>query len=193
LAGIFALLFLLAGLRVRTLKREAASLLASQNRRVAEAAARARDQLAADLRAQWTEDTALESFGLEPTDAWCFVHQNESTRALHMAVRAWSAIPYPAAITVVEATFALDDGRKEVLASLNPHVSWNPLNLGLNETVRLSAVLSQQAADLIRSASKTGCVMLTMFVRISLSLDGGPPTNPDRYRRKMDHPLRIQA
>lgn len=93
LAAIFALLFLLTGLRARILKREAVSLLESQDRPVSEAAARARNQLGADLRAQWAEDTALEAFGLEPIDAWCFVHKGETTWALHSTIRAWSAIP----------------------------------------------------------------------------------------------------
>lgn len=91
---------------------------------------------------------------------------------------------------MVEATFAVDDGKK-VLASQNPHVAWNPLHIGLNEAVRLSVSLSQQAAELIRAASEAGCVILTVFVRVSLSLDGGPPTNPDRCRKKLEHPLRM--
>lgn len=192
LAAAFAILFLLAGLRARALKRERDGLLATQAQRVEQAAALARKQLTSELRSQWTEDKSLASFGLEAIDAWCFVHESESTWAVHTVVRAWSAIPLGAAITVVEATFAVDDGRKEI-ASLNPHVSWNPLHQGLNDPVKLSASLSGDAAGRLRAASKEGCVMLTVFVRVSLSLDGGAPTNPDRCRRRLEHPLRVQS
>jgi hypothetical protein len=184
---VVSILLALAGFRARVLNRKLAELKLT----AADAEQRGRRALEAELRAQWNDEVAMEAFGLDATDAWCFVHEIESTWSLHMNVRAWSAIPYPATVTLVGVTFALDDGRKE-LASVNPHLAWNPLRLGLNDEVRLTAELTSKAAELIRKSTTTECAALTAFVRVSLSFDGGPPTNPDKRRLRLDHPLRVQ-
>jgi hypothetical protein len=188
LAGLLAVIAILAHVRARQLARENEAL----RRSVDEAADRTKREVAEEQRAAWTDEVALQCFGLEVMDAWCFVQETQDSWSIHMAVRPWSAIPYQPAIALARATFQLDDGWE--VASCDPNLSWNPLELGVNQIRRVTTSLSQNAAERIRSAAKCGGrVLASAVVAVSLRLDGGPPTDPDRYRRKLELLLRVQS